>query len=84
MLDFFADSDSKHPGGIHVGACSGDAGRNCARDGGVKNAHGVWFLPSCFGKTCTSVPGNFKDLKPADVAKVITPMCYGKGRCVQN
>jgi hypothetical protein len=63
-LQFSAEAFSKHRAtGIQpAGACAGDLEANCRIDSGIKNAHGVWFIP--FGRH-ERPPANFWDMKEA-------------------
>ena len=66
-LEFSADADSKHRTGIQpAGACSGKHEKNCRfNDNGIKNEHGVWFIPGSGKIQREKPPANFKDIKKA-------------------
>lgn len=63
MLNFSSGTNSKHPPGIQpVAACkSPEQEADCRiNDNGIRNQHGVWFLP---GQTSAPPPEGFQDLK---------------------
>ncbi len=73
-LEFSADADSKHRAGIqHAGACSAKQERNCrVNDKGIKNEHGVWFIPG--GGRNPKPPAHFWDMKQAP--RTVTEAIY--------
>jgi hypothetical protein len=70
MLNFSADTDSKHQPGLQPKfACkTAEKKENCrVNDNGIKNQHGVWFIP---GDGITAPPPKFDNFRFVDGSKI--------------
>ena len=66
-MQFSADTSAKHLAGIQTrNFCAGNRQEDCAaNDGGIRNKHGVWFIPAKDGNSAVGKkpPAEFWNMK---------------------